>query len=143
MNNYLSQLFESVEHKHVELPTYINTNKHQLINNFIEYIKTYLKVDNLPDIKFVQERGSIPMTTGSYLPDQNILYVIVKNRAICDYLRTLAHELVHYKQNVDGKIPKVLQGRDEDLEAEANIEAGKIIYDFAHSNDDNMKIYEL
>jgi hypothetical protein len=62
---------------------------------------------------------------------------------MCDYLRTLAHELSHFKQRLDGKIPKNMTGRNQSLENEANIDAGDIIYNFVHQSDDNKIIYEI
>jgi hypothetical protein len=54
-----------------------------------------------------------------------------------DIFRSVAHELVHHKQNEDGRIGKNVAKEGEtgsDIENEANAEAGKIMRWFAKSN---------
>ncbi len=105
----MRNIFENDNEKNITIPD-IDQKYKDMIHKFIDFTNQFLELKTLPDIEFVQERGDIPMTTGSYIPDQNKLYILIRNRAICDYLRTLAHELVHYKQQEDGKIPDNLQG---------------------------------
>jgi hypothetical protein len=39
-----------------------------------------------------------------YSPDDNMLAVALSNRHPVDILRTVAHELVHFKQNMNGEL---------------------------------------
>ncbi|MFW6130886.1 MAG: hypothetical protein ACOC56_06830 [Atribacterota bacterium] len=143
IQNKLSKLFEENQKLNIIIPDSVNDEQKIFINEVIKYIKNYLNIPSFPTIIFTDDRSIAEMTTGSYIPDEDTLYVYIKNRALCDYLKTLAHELTHYKQHIENRIPENLNGRDENLEAEANIEAGNIIYDFAHLDDKNQKIYEL
>lgn len=143
IQNKLFKLFENEEKIKLNIPEFIEPEKHPYISNCLSYIKNHLNLKQLPNIEFMNNRNEIPMTTGSFIPENNTVYVYIKNRALCDYLKTLAHELTHYKQYVENRIPEDIQERDENLESEANTEAGNIIYNFAHMNDENQKIYDL
>lgn len=44
--------------------------------------------------------------TGYFDPNKDAIVLFTRGRLIKDVLRTLAHELVHYKQRVDGVIDK-------------------------------------
>jgi hypothetical protein len=61
------------------------------------------------------------------------------NRNLADILRTLGHELVHHKQNLDGKINAQSGITGSDEENEANAKAGVLLRKFGKINDD---IYE-
>jgi len=147
MKQNLSQLFlENINEPlnyNVNYKLNVSDECKSIINKFIEYTKNTLDITELPNIVITDDRTTVPMTTGAFLPDSNTIYIYAKNRALCDYLRTLAHELSHYKQRLDGKIPKTLNGRNKPLEDEANIDSGDLIYNFAHSNEDNKVIYDL
>lgn len=143
MADKMKNAFAEVPDVSLNIPGFIDEAKHKLIIDLVAHAMNHLGLDNIPEVIFVDERGDLPMTTGSYIPDENVLYVLAGGRAICDYLKTLAHELTHVKQNVEGRIPENLQGRDDALESEANTEAGTIIFNFAHENDENQQIYEM
>lgn len=140
----IKNIFSEEETVDIDIPEFITDEKHDIIKEFIKYTKQHLQLEDLPEISFTEDRSVAPgMTTGAFLPETSQLYIYVNGRALCDYLRTLAHELVHYKQRENGEIPPDLQGRDTELEAEANTVAGDIVYEFAHMNEENQKIYEL
>lgn len=44
--------------------------------------------------------------TGYFDPDKDAIVLFTKNRLCKDVLRTLAHELIHAKQRIDGTIAK-------------------------------------
>lgn len=143
MSDKMKNAFAETPDVSVNIPSYIEEEKHRFIIDLIAHAMNHLKIEEIPEILFVQERGDIPMTTGSYIPEENKLYVLVGGRALADYLRTLAHELTHVKQHLEGRIPEDLKGRNQELEAEANTQAGNIIFEFAHANEENQQIYEL
>ena len=141
-SNKMKEAFSEEPMTNITIPSCINDQHQKYINSLIDYAKSQLKLTELPEIILTDDRNDAPMTTGSYIPEENKLFIYVKNRALCDYLRTIAHELVHVKQHLEDRIPSDLQGRNKELEAEANIAAGDIIYDFAHK-DENQSIYDL
>jgi hypothetical protein len=67
-------------------------------------------------------------TTAYYNLDGH-LCVYAKNRAIIDVCRSIAHELVHHSQNLEGRlIDAIKDGEDgSPIENEANAVAGVII----------------
>ena len=58
------------------------------------------------------------------------MWVYVKNRNMADILRTLAHELVHRKQDEDGRIDYESGETGSDIENEANAQAGVLLRDY-------------
>jgi Zn-dependent peptidase ImmA (M78 family) len=55
---------------------------------------------------------------------------------MADILRTLAHELVHHKQNLDGRINYESGETGSDIENEANAKAGVLLRDFGKKNNE-------
>ena len=80
--------------------------KVDIINNFIYYACDHLGFDNMPEInlidskKLAQENRSF----GSYYIGQNKINVNISDRHVADILRTLAHEMVHCNQDMDGRL---------------------------------------
>ena len=98
------------------------------IADFINFAKDYLKITDDVQIKLAFKR--IPsLTTTAYYDTRGEIMVYVKDRAIIDVCRSLAHELVHHKQNLDGRLTNVAEdGADgSEIENEANAVAGKLI----------------
>ena len=58
---------------------------------------------------------------------------------MADVLRTLAHELVHHRQNELGKLNNDSGKTGSDVENEANVKAGILMRDFGK---DREEIYE-
>jgi hypothetical protein len=76
---------------------------------------------------------------GSFNPNNDKIWVYVKNRNMADILRTLAHELVHRKQAEDGRIENKSGNTGSDIENEANAMAGILLRKFGKQNEN---IYE-
>jgi hypothetical protein len=55
--------------------------------------------------------------------------IYAKNRAIIDICRSICHELVHHKQNLEGRLVDAVQDGEDgsEIENEANAVAGVII----------------
>jgi len=112
-----------------------------IIEDFINHALSYLRLQEKPPITFVVTRRN-GMTHGCFSPDSGEILVYTKNRSLADYLRTLAHELVHFHQRVTGKIEldKKYQEVGGELEDEANAVGGQIIKSFGKKM---PTIYEL
>lgn len=107
--------------------------KAPLMKKFVEYACNELEV-NEPKINIInsptysQEYKSF----GGYIPSEEKIIVVVHNRNMADILRTLAHELVHHHQKLNGD---ELNGEDgSDTENEANARAGVIMRKFGREN---------
>lgn len=109
-------------------------------NDFAIFCMQQLGLEQLPSILIVATREG-GMTTGAFNPANDQIMVLGGGRALVDMLRTLAHELTHYRQRLQNKIKST--ERDWDLEGEADAEAGKMVYTYAHAVPENMAIYEL
>ncbi len=77
----------------------------QMFKDFLPLAQSILEIDSLPDMRFEAEinTGHQP-SFGMYVNGDNILYVALKNRHPVDILRTVAHELVHYRQDIRGEL---------------------------------------
>ena len=75
-------------------------------------------------------------TFGSFNPNNDKIWLYVKNRNMADLLRTLAHELVHRKQAEDGRIDYNSGETGSDIENEANAQAGVLLRKFGKQNEE-------
>ena len=82
-----------------------NANVVEMFKKFLPLAMEVLEVDSLPKMRFAADlnTGDQP-SFGMYSPDDNMLAVALANRHPVDILRTVAHELVHFKQNMNGEL---------------------------------------
>lgn len=82
---------------------------------------------------------------GGYHPGEKTIYIVTKNRHPVDVFRTLAHELVHYKQDLDGRIKDVAKegATGSPIEDEANYMAGRILRWWAKENPNHFSLGSL
>jgi len=106
--------------------------------NFVEMFKDFLPVamevldlDGLPKMQFAPDlnTGEQP-SFGAYVPGENMLLVALKNRHPVDILRTVAHELVHYKQDQQGELTDTSGETGSLHENQAHEIAGVIMRNF-------------
>jgi len=98
------------------------------VTDFINFAKQELGITDDIKVELAFERTPDLRTT-AYYDMVGFIKVYVKDRAIIDVCRSIAHELVHHKQNIEGRLTDT--GKDgEDgspIENEANAMAGVII----------------
>ena len=106
-----------------------------LMQKFLDFCKEYLNLNKPFHVHLTKDREDI--TTSAYYNIETCeICVYIKDRAIMDVMRSVAHELVHHSQNERG----MLLGRAEEgadgspIETEANAKAGEIIRVFAKQN---------
>lgn len=118
-----------------------NTEKILTIEDFVEFASNRLGLKKLPQIDFVEDRDWAVQrrSFGQYNPNNNTLVVYIGNRNTADILRTLAHELVHHKQNELNKLENGSGKTGSEIENEANALAGVLMRDYGKIND---TIYE-
>lgn len=104
-----------------------------ILLDFIRFAAEDLELNTLPKFDFVfnskesMERKSF----GGYMPGREYITITVKNRHIMDVCRTLAHELVHYKQDLDNELEDDDAGTTgSPQENEANARAAVIMRNF-------------
>jgi hypothetical protein len=103
-------------------------NHEAQIKNFINWVydKENIK-GSRPKIIFSNEKQGEDMHhTGWYRDSDNLMWVYTGNRNLIDILRTVAHELVHRKQGLEGRI-KGPSAPGSKLEREADAQAGYLM----------------
>lgn len=111
------------------------------IRNFMSVATEILRIKTLPRIAFKMkiDSGGNQASFGRYIPENNSLIVAVGGRHPVDVLRTLAHELVHYKQHLRGKLGKHSGKTGSDEENEANAIAGIIMRHYNKKHPDSIE----
>ena len=99
------------------------------VADFVNFAKKKLGIDDDIKVALAFKRTPDLITTAYYDVANNMLKVYSKDRAIIDVCRSIAHELVHHKQNLEGRITNSeSDGADgSPIENEANAVAGIII----------------
>jgi len=76
----------------------------RIIDKFIEFAASELQLDELPDID-LQDGNEISVKHKSFGGYGNKhITVTLSNRHIMDCCRTIAHELVHYRQDLNNEL---------------------------------------
>jgi Zn-dependent peptidase ImmA (M78 family) len=108
-----------------------NSNIVHMFRDFLPLAMQVLEIGHLPKMQFAPEinTGDQP-SFGMYVPDENMLVVALANRHPVDILRTVAHELVHYKQHMDGELTPDSGETGSPHENQAHEIAGVIMRNF-------------
>ena len=97
-----------------------------MVKNLTELCQQELELENIPDIKLIYNQSTIG--SPAFGQFDGSIRVVAHNRHPMDVMRTLAHELVHWKQQSVGQC---LDGSDgSDTENQANAIAGTIMRKF-------------
>jgi len=102
-----------------------------ILNNALTMCMEELELSNCPSIEFVDEiTGNGQPSFGVFENDS--IKIVIKDRHIIDCVRTLAHELTHWKQRTEGQN---MNGNDgSDTENQANAIAGIIMRRFGKAH---------
>ena len=101
------------------------------MEDFLPFVMKELGLKSLPKIKLKKRVSDTSQPTfGQYINDKHVLYVGIENRHIIDVLRTIAHELTHYKQDLENRLYDNAGKTGSDIENEANEKAGIIMRKF-------------
>lgn len=104
-----------------------------IIKQFKIFLKRELRLTyDIPVILVDDANFSKNIRSFGQMTTENIIYVSIINRHPLDIMRTLAHEFVHYKQNME----KGLSGKNSipgsPIENQANSKAGEIIRKYSN-----------
>jgi hypothetical protein len=103
----------------------------EMFEKFLPLAMKYLKLERLPKMVFEKHIKSVGQPTfGMYVNGENTLYVALVNRHPNDILRTIAHELTHYKQDTEHKLHDESGTTGSPEENEANAMAGIVMRHF-------------
>jgi hypothetical protein len=107
----------------------------ELVKEFMKHVMDELRLDSLPKINFSNdsqeavEHGS----WGGYKTGDQSIRIVIAKRHPADIFRTLAHELVHYKQDLTGRLNPGDGKTGSNVENEANSRAAIIMRNFAEA----------
>ena len=103
------------------------------IKRFIKFAIKKLDIKQTPGgltLSYNNDEAKTRRSFGTFDPNTGKIWLYVKNRNMADLLRTLAHELVHRKQDEDGRINYNSGETGSEIENEANAQAGILLRDF-------------
>jgi hypothetical protein len=118
-----------------------NDDFRQQINDFTRWAIKRLGIESKPRIRISSDKASVEQhrTFGSTKPSGEI-WVYSGNRNTADVMRTLCHELVHYRQFETGSAQSEMdQDHHLRIEDEANALAGRLMREYGKMHVD---IYE-
>jgi cytidyltransferase-like protein len=116
-----------------------NDSDKQLLKKFIGFAIKELNIQKPPSSLTLSNDNSEAKsrrTFGSFDPNNDKIWLYVKNRNMADLLRTLAHELVHRKQAEDGRLDPNSGETGSNIENEANAQAGVLLRKFGEQNEE-------
>lgn len=115
-----------------------NTNLQKEVAHFVKWASQKLYIQNPPKIQLSMdtEEAQQGHHTGRHVEGSDTLWVYAKNRNLVDILRTVFHELVHWRQTELGMIEHGDSYPGSAIEAMADMLAGKYIkiYGKQHRN---------
>jgi citrate lyase synthetase len=105
----------------------LNPAKFKHISAFLKFCRDELDITNEIQVFLLNKKNNLEITTGGYSNKDKCVYTIVEGRQIADVLRTIAHELVHQKQDLQGKIVGDIPDIGGVIEDTANAIAGRLV----------------
>ena len=109
----------------------LDEQKRDLIKKFIIFVSENLGFKKECKIFLSDKRNKFLETTASYNPNNDNIWIYVKNRNMLgDILRSLAHELMHFKQKLRGELHEDSGKDGSPHENEANTFSGIMIRKF-------------
>lgn len=120
----------------------MNPNNKHIVADFVKYCARELNIQKLPHVKLIADKDwvSTYRSFGEYNPGTYTVKVYYLGRNTADVLRSLAHELVHHRQEELGMIEATSGETGSEIENEANALAGVLLRDYGKQN---VKIYDL
>lgn len=120
----------------------MNHKSKKILVDFVKFVQEELNIQELPSIKLIGDKDFVSTfrSFGEYNPSQRSIKVYFKGRNTADVLRSLAHELVHHRQEELGMIEDMSGETGSEIENEANALAGVLMRDFGKQN---VEIYDL
>ena len=117
-----------------------DTLKHE-VSKFVKWTTNQLHIKNAPKVilSYNHEEAQQGHHTGRHIEGSNNVWVYVKNRNLVDILRTVFHELVHWRQSELGMIKAGDSYPGSPIEAMADVLAGKYIKIYGK---DNRQIFQ-
>ena len=107
-------------------------NFEKIVHTFLPFVKKELGIKELPKIHFVDDPKFAKRIAAFGQIKDNRIVIDIQNRQVMDILRTVAHELTHYRQHKKGVNGTGHAGAP--TENEANKLAGTIVRKFGEKH---------
>lgn len=122
----------------------VTKNVQEHVDDFVSFACDYLDIE-CPEITLYNDKklATENKSFGGYHPSTQEIKVNIAERHRADVFRTLAHELVHYKQHLDDRLDEDSGNTGSDQENEANAIAGIIMRNYARANEKLFEGYDL
>ena len=138
----MEDMIDSYNNKKLESKFKLNENfsksKENSINHFVEYATKKLKLSERPKITLLtgREYSEAKTSLGGYNPMSKEIFVVVDGRLTADILRTLAHEMVHRKQDELGLVKDEVKdgATGSPIENQAHAVAGILMRNYGKVN---------
>lgn len=103
----------------------------EIIQDFLPFAMKELRIKVLPKFRLAAQmpEGEQP-TFGKFVDSENTIYLALDQRHPLDIIRTLAHELVHFKQHVEHQLDDTAGNTGSPQENQAHEIAGIIMRNF-------------
>jgi hypothetical protein len=116
----------------------LSETKQKSIQHFVEYATKRLKLKETPKVTLLKGKtySENQSSLGGYNPQTKEIYVQIENRLGADILRTIAHEMVHRKQDEMGLVKNAMEaGKDgSPVENQAHAVAGILMREYGRIN---------
>jgi len=115
-----------------------------MLKVFLPIALKHLQLDHVPKIKLEWEINDEKQPTfGKFVDEENVIYIALKNRHPVDILRTLAHEMTHYKQGTEHELAAGSGRTGSPEENEANTVAGIIMRNFNKAHPEFLNAHPI
>lgn len=112
----------------------------EILEQFVRFASDYLEIDQLPKlVPRLQVESPDQPTFGELSYHKHEILFAIENRHPMDILRTLAHELVHWRQHLNNESGIHNGETGSPTENEANSEAGKMLRLFAKQHPEYLE----
>lgn len=113
----------------------------EMFEKFLPLAMKHIGLTSLPKIVFEKSVGDSDQPTfGKYVNGEHTLYVALANRHPNDILRTIAHELTHYRQDTEHRLDSNSGETGSPIENEANSVAGIVMRHFNKQYPEYLKV---
>ncbi len=114
----------------------MNQKSLDTIKHFVGFCKKELEIQSLPKISLITDKSFVEnfRSFGEYNPGGMTIRVFARGRNLADVCRSLAHELVHHRQQELGLIYDTAGETGTEIENDANSIAGIIMREYGKLN---------
>ncbi len=113
----------------------------EIFKKFLPLAMKHIGLTSLPKMIFKKTiNNNNQPTFGSYVNGEHVLFVALANRHPNDILRTVAHELTHYRQDTENKLSADSGNTGSPIENEANAMAGIVMRNFNKQYPEYLKV---